>query len=34
ENATDDAKAVATEIIGHYNSEAIGIKLEEIIKSS
>ncbi|MCE6115281.1 HAD-IIB family hydrolase [Mycoplasmopsis agalactiae] len=34
ENATDDAKAVATEIIGHYNSGAIGIKLEEIIKSS
>ncbi|WP_427909719.1 HAD-IIB family hydrolase [Mycoplasmopsis bovis] len=34
ENATDDAKEAATEVIGHYNSGAIGIKLEEIIKSS
>uniref|UniRef100_UPI003D26E570 HAD hydrolase family protein n=1 Tax=Mycoplasmopsis bovis TaxID=28903 RepID=UPI003D26E570 len=33
ENATDDAKEAATEVIGHYNSGAIGIKLEEIIKS-
>ncbi|WP_029513490.1 HAD family hydrolase [Mycoplasmopsis primatum] len=30
-NATADAKAVATEIIGDYNSGAIGIKLHEII---
>lgn len=30
----DDVKVVVIEIIGYYNLGVIGIKLEEIIKSS
>ncbi len=31
-NATEEAKAIAQEVIGHHDTDTIGIKIREVIK--